>query len=270
MSRWASSAFAGTASWTSRAGGPCAAATRAIPPRCWRAARPRPRFGLGPGDRLDIKGRAFTVAGVLEPTGGDDDKVLFLDLGALQRAADRPGQVSFVEVAALCAGCPIEDITAQIAAALPDVQVGALRSVVRQRMFFIDFVNRLVLGVGLVILVTGCAMVGLSMLSAVNERRKEIGILRSLGFSRARVFGVFCCEALVVGAGAGLMGYGLGFGASFRVLRALDMKQAGTPAFEPAHFAWAVAGVALISVLSAAAPALKASRIEPAEVLASL
>ena len=48
--------------------------------------------------------------------------MLFVDLGAAQRALDRPAAVSLVEVAALCTACPIEQMVAQIQAALPQAR----------------------------------------------------------------------------------------------------------------------------------------------------
>lgn len=233
------------------------------------------RLALKKGDSVELHGEPFTVAGILSPTGGDDDKVLFLDIAALQRITDRPGQADFVEVAALCAGCPIEDIVSQLGKALPGAEVKALRSVVQQRMYSVNYVQRLVMTVSIVILLTGCCMVGLSMLSAVNERRKEIGILRSLGYSKGRVFGIFCVEALLLGLLAGALGYGLGLFAGFEVVRALDIADAAAAsvkgiAFSASQLAATCAGVALVSVLAAAFPALKAAKVDPSEALTAL
>ena len=71
-------------------------------------------------------------------------------------------------------------------------------------MYAVHFAQNLAFYVSLVILVTACAMIIMSMLSAVNERRKEIGIMRAVGFSRASVFTVFVSEALGIGLLAGL------------------------------------------------------------------
>jgi len=228
------------------------------------------RLGLQPGDSVIIEGAGFTVTGVLQPMGSDDDRVLFADLASLQALKGRPGQADFAEVAALCAGCPIEDIVAQLRTALPGVDVKALRSVVEQRMYSIHFVQNLVMTVSLVILLTGCCMVGLSMLSAVNERRKEIGLLRSLGYSKGRVFGIFCAEALLMGLLAGALGYGLGFGASFEVVKALGVADTATLTFSPGQLALTCAGIAFVSVLAAALPAWKASRVHPWQVLSGI
>jgi putative ABC transport system permease protein len=227
------------------------------------------RLDVAPGDSLAIEGSAFNVAGVLEPTGGEDDGVVFGHLSAVQTLTGRPGEASFVEVAALCAGCPIEDIVAQLRTALPGVEVKALRSVVQQRMYTIGFVQNLTLTVSLVILLTACAMVGVSMLQAVAERKKDIGILRSLGYSKPRVFVIFAAEAVAIGMLAGLIGYAGGFMASRKVLDALDMADT-TVAFDPLALVAACGLFAAVSGLAAAYPAWKASSVDPAEALVSL
>lgn len=233
-------------------------------------ARAAARLGLAPGDAVGIGTGAAVVSGVLRPTGGDDDSVIFAGMDFAQAVLGRPGRADYVEVAALCAGCPIEDIVLQLRAALPDTDVQALQSVVRQRMYSVEFVQRLILTVSLVILLIACAMVGATMLSSVNERIREIGLLRSLGFSRSGIFSIFCFEAVALGAAAGCLGYLGGYGLSLRVIGALDITEGATLAFSAAGLALTCLLIVAVSVLSAFFPAWKASSVEPSEALISL
>lgn len=228
------------------------------------------RLGLGIGDTTEIMGRKATVSGILHETGSDDDRVLLAGIGFVQQAANLPDKASFIEVAAICAGCPIEDITTQLSAVLPDMNVNALQSIVKQRMYSVHFVEQLVLSVSVVILLTACAMMVMSMLASVNERRKEIGILRSVGFSRPRVFTIFCLEALVIGAIAGVSGYLGGFAISRKVVALLHIADGAVIQFDPAHFALAMLAIITVATMSALFPAWKASRIEPSQALVAL
>ena len=228
------------------------------------------RLELAPGARLQVGGQSVTLTGVLDPTGSDDDNVLFMGLPLAQKLLRTGDSASFVEVAALCSGCPIEDIVAELTAALPGQDVKALRQVVAQRMYAVGFARNLALLVGLVIVCTACAMLVMSMLAAVTERRREIGILRAVGFSRTGVFWIFAFEALATGLVAGALGYGAGYFAGRAVLTTLALEAASFPPFSVAEFSVCIGVSIVLAVLAAAFPAWKAGRVDPATALASL
>lgn len=227
------------------------------------------KLGLAPGSDIEIEGNSLTVAGVLDATGTEDDNVIFMDIDLLRDSVGRPGAVHFIEVAALCAGCPIDEIVQQIVKAVPDTEVKALQHVVKQRMSAIGFVNRMAWSVSGVILLTACFMISLSIFSAVNERKTEIGLMRSLGFSTGSVFSIFCLEALFIGSMAGIAGYTGGFLASGKILEALDLGEANI-SFDPVSFGITFIAVAGLSVLSAIVPSLRATRVDPSRTLVSL
>lgn len=228
------------------------------------------RLDVHPGQTLPVGGTTRRVSGVLHPTGGDDDTVIFAALPFVQGLTGKQNQAAFLEVAALCSGCPIEDIVAQLQQALPDTDVRALRQVAESRMYAVHFAQNLAFYVSLVILVTACAMVIMSMLSAVNERRREIGIMRAVGFSRTSVFTVFVTEAMGIGLLAGCAGYAAGFGLARYVLDQLHLDEAAVLHADLTQFLATVGTVSLASMLAAAFPAWKASLVEPAEALVAL
>ena len=228
------------------------------------------KLGVRAGDTLSLYDRVFKVSGTLLKTGSDDDSVILMDLGRLQEMLGQPGAVSFVEVAALCAGCPIEDIVAQIQTNLPKTSVIALQHIVDQRMSSVKFVQKLALSISLVILVTASAMVGISMLSSVNERKKDIGILRSLGYGKSRVFMIFCLEAGLIGALAGAIGYLVGFGASLKTLEFLTLVDGARPVFSIAQLVICASLFPVITILSALYPAWRGASVEPSQALVSL
>lgn len=228
------------------------------------------RLNLQPGQMVNLEGKDFLVAGVINATGSDDDSVIFAPIAFVQNYSGKPGQASFLEVAALCSGCPIGDIVTQLREVLPGTEVNALRQVAHSRMYAIEFAQNLAFYVSLVILVTACAMIIMSMLSAVAERRKEIGIMRAVGFSRSSVFLVFVAEAVGIGVLAGVAGYLGGHFLAAYVLTRLDLDDVAALGFSVAPFVITVSVAAAAVALAAAFPAWKASRVEPAEALVSL
>jgi len=228
------------------------------------------KLGVSVKDSVSLMGESFTVSGILYETGGDDDTVILMDIRSLQRITGRHNEVSFIEVAALCSGCPIDDIVGQIRDRLPDADIKALRNVVNQRMASINFVHRLVLSISIVILITAATMVGLSMLSAVNERKKDIGLLRSLGYGKSQVFLIFCLEAGFLGIAAGFAGYLSSFAASFKALDILTLGDGATPVFSISHLLLTCGIVGLVAVLAALYPAWRGSTVEPSQALVAL
>ena len=228
------------------------------------------KLGLTPGRSLTVEGRGLQLSGVLKPTGSDDDTVLFVPLSVAQSIAAKEGQASFLEVAALCSGCPIDDIVAQLQSALPDTDVRALAQVAASRMYSVHFAQNLAFSVSLVILVTACAMLVMSMLSSVAERRREIGIMRAVGFSRTKIFTVFVSEAVGIGSVAGVLGYTLGQFLTAYVLRQLHLVEDVAVAFQGVPCTMLILLAIAAAAAAAAFPAWRASLVEPAEALVSL
>ncbi len=108
------------------------------------------------------------------------------------------------------------------------------------------------------------------MLSAVNERKKDIGILRSLGYAKHQVFTIFCIEAGIIGCVSGVAGYLAGYAASFKALEILGLAKDFQPVFSGGQLFLAAVVFGTITVMAALYPAWKGAVIEPSEALVSL
>ncbi|MDP9170969.1 MAG: FtsX-like permease family protein [Acidobacteriota bacterium] len=120
-----------------------------------------------------------------------------------------------------------------------------------------------IIGIGVVI---GFAVVSLSMYMAVLQRTREIGILKSLGATKAFVMGLILGEAFCLGLGGTIVGIILSF-----LSRAI--MQAVAPASLPQAIVyswWPIAGgVAMgAALLGALYPGMLAVRQDPIEALA--
>ncbi|MFC1829659.1 ABC transporter permease, partial [Thermodesulfobacteriota bacterium] len=91
-------------------------------------------LGLENSETVTINNRTLKVSGVLEPTGSQDDQLVFAKLETAQDLLNKSGRISMAEVAALCKDCPIDAMVAQISGALPDAKVMAIQQVVKGRM----------------------------------------------------------------------------------------------------------------------------------------
>jgi len=233
-------------------------------------SRAAEHLGLKTGDIIPVGDVRFFVSGVLKPTGTEDDNSIFADLHSLQAAVKKPNLINYVDVAALCAGCPIEDIVHQISGKLPDTEINAMQNIVKQRMATIQTVQHLVLGLGGVILLTACFMLAMFMLASVNERKNEIGILRALGYSGSKIFIIFSFESLIIGAMSGILGYAGGYLGSGELLKILSLGENAHITFNWLHLLVTVAAVSLLSVCASAFPALKAAQMRPTDAFSRI
>lgn len=117
-------------------------------------------------------------------------------------------------------------------------------------------------------LLVGVAGVGVIMFRAVRERRREVGVLRSLGFQPSSVARAFMFEAGFVATLGVVIGVAIALVATYVLaVSGADFAQGyrfGVPVGE----VLVIMGVALVpAVLAAALPARQASRIEPAVAL---
>jgi putative ABC transport system permease protein len=226
-------------------------------------------LGKGPGDAVTIGGRRLHVSGTLGASGTLDDQAVLADLGFVQDTLGKPGALSAIEVSALCRGCPIEDIVNQIAAALPHARVAPIRQAVAARERAVEQFTRFAYAVSIIVLLVGALVVLTTMMAAVTERTREIGVLRAIGFRRRQIVVVLMLESACVTAAGGIGGW---------IAGALTARYAG-PALGQLSGAVTVdlrlapIAIALAVVVGLAGtwyPARRAARLDPSDALRHL
>jgi putative ABC transport system permease protein len=219
----------------------------------------------GIGDSITLGSKSYKIAGVLLENASQDDFAVFMSLSAAQEVLGKQGRISMIEVSALCADCPIDDIVAQISAKLPHAKVSAVRQAMTLKMETVSQVVRFSIAVSIVVLAIGSLIVFVSMMSSVGERTKEIGVLRAIGFRQSHVIKVILIEAFAVSLMSGLLGWALG-SASTQLLAPQLMGIKGLH-LDPIMLVAATALAVLIGMGSSIYPAIKASRLDPVEAL---
>lgn len=226
-------------------------------------------FGIEMGDQLKVNGEDFTVVGLLARTGSQDDQLLIAPLAVAQETLGKEGQVSMVEVAALCHDCPVDDMVMQLQEVLPETDVQAVQQVVKTRMHALGQFRLFAWGVAVTVVVIGALLVFVTMMGAISERTREIGIFRAIGYRRRHVLHLVLMEAAVVSAVAGVLGYLAGVLATITTLPLLDGGQAVWQ-WNPSLAVASLFAAIVVGLLASLQPALRASRLEPSDALRAL
>jgi putative ABC transport system permease protein len=223
---------------------------------------------INPGDKIALNGSELTVTGILEETGSDDDYQIFADLKTVQSAFGKQGMLSVVDVRALCNGCPVEVIADAINGQISGVRAVAVKQIAESEMGMIDKVNRFMMTLGAITLLIGLFGVVNTMVASVNERIKDIGIMRAVGASRGQIILTFIYEAILIGVIGGIFGYLAGSGLAY-VVGPMIFEGAAI-SFVPAYFPLSVGLAIIIAVLAAIWPAQRASHVKVADCFRSL
>jgi len=121
----------------------------------------------------------------------------------------------------------------------------------------------LLAGIASVSLLVGGIGIMNIMLVSVTERTREIGLRKAIGAKRPTILSQFLLESIVMCVLGGLLGIGLGYGATRVVAVALKVP----PAINMQAIILAFGFSALVGLFFGLYPALRASRLQPIEAL---
>ncbi|MBI2957467.1 MAG: ABC transporter permease [Chloroflexi bacterium] len=225
-------------------------------------------LGLKVGDEVVIGKQVTMVSGVLDETGSVDDSQIFLPLTVVQDAVGKSGLISAVNVRALCTACPVSVIADEINQTLTGVRAVAVKQVAETEMGMLSRINTFLLAIAGITLLVGLFGVVNTMMAAVNERVRDIGILRAVGASRNQILKMFVYEAVAIGIAGGLAGYLSGTLLAF-VIGPLIFK--GAPiGFVPSYIGVSLLLSIVVAILASIYPAYRATKIKVADSLRSL
>ena len=214
------------------------------------------------GDPVELFGnKPYKVVGVFTPPSGSRIK---LSLAAMQEVLEAEGKCTYILVK-LRDGADPDTVAARINQELPGNKVHLTRDLIidaQERIPVLNTFLKVLVGLGAFVSVI---FVLLSMYTTITERRKEIGILKSMGASKGFIISTIEGEAFMIGVLGVVLGLIVAFAASVGIGRGFEL------AFE---FSLGWVGTAVIiailgSLFGALYPAWRASAIDPVEVMAN-
>jgi len=203
--------------------------------------------------------RSFEVAKVLPETGTVDDDRVFVNLKDAQAVFGIPEQVSAIEIMGCCNAIS-EGLLSELRNILPDTRITTVNQIVSTQLETNRLMQKVSLSFLVIVLIVGAISIGNYIWANVNERRKEIGILRMIGAPRSNIYGMLLAKAVVLGAVGGVFGYVIGTVAG--VILGPELAGLDVPPV-PVYLLWAVLLSVAAAILGCLVPAWLAGRIEP-------
>lgn len=216
--------------------------------------------GIGVGDRLEILGEEFRVAGVFQ--AGTAARVM-MPLELLQELNGSPGKATMFFVRVGEENSP-EQVFQRLKERLPHYRITKTAELHELMTSTTPVFHQFLTAVVVVSVLISFLMVLLAMYSTITERTREIGILKSLGASRSLIVTLVLKESLLI-CGLGVL---LGFALTGGALQLIVMAFPSVPVSIPG--VWRVMSVFLVVAgggLGALYPAMKAARLDPVKAL---
>ncbi|MBS4022788.1 MAG: ABC transporter permease [Dethiobacter sp.] len=218
------------------------------------------------GNEILLNNERFFVYGVLNPSGAQEDGLIFISLASAQHLLGRPGELSMIEIAAYCNFCPIEEAVAQLSDVLPGTRVTALRQAALIREETIARFYSFGLALCGITLFVSALTVLVTTLTSVNERTREIGIFRAIGFRSSHIATIVILETVIISFASGVMGNLAGFTLA-RVFGPYLVKMQVTIPWSTDMLALSVLLSVALAILACIYPAVKAAKLDPAVAL---
>lgn len=211
------------------------------------------------GDEYELfGGKKYKIVGIFEPPSGARIK---MSLAAMQDAL-QTDKCSYILVK-LKDGADVDAVAARINEALPGNKINLTRDLVIDAQERIPGLNTFLRVLVVLASFVSTVFVLLSMYTTITERRKEIGILKSLGASKWFIISAIEGEALMIGIFGVVLGFAAAFLASYLVGRGFKLAFEFSAGWIVTAIVIAVAG----SLVGALYPAWRASGIDPVEVM---
>lgn len=236
----------------------------------------------------------YKVVGILEPTGASHDRALFTDLTSSwiihahdRRKADnpdaeKPTEADLTDADKLITGIflrlptrgesNISSLLPTVGAQLrsdPTITVAQPSEEIQSLFRIVGNIDQILIAMAATVMLASAISIMLALYNSMEQRRRQIAVLRVLGSSRPRVFGLVVTESAIIGILGGLAGYAVAF-IGTRIVAAVLKEELGLvvePVFDPQiTFIVLVASIAL-AALAGLIPAAVAYRTSVARNL---
>ncbi len=221
------------------------------------------RLNLREGQTVTIEGKTFTVARVIPETGTIDDSRVYAHLHTVQQLLGTGRQVSAIEIMGCCSAIS-DGLLGKLRNILPDTRITTINQIVSTQIRTNQLMSKISMVFLVIIIIVGAITIGNYMWANVEERRREIGILITIGTKRSAIYRLFLSKAVFLGVIGGIGGFIVGTGAAM----ILGPQLAGLHVSPmPLYLLLSVVVAVSIALLGSILPVYRAARFDPAVIM---
>jgi len=226
------------------------------------------------GDKISIPGKdiVFTIVGIFNRTGSQEDGTVFLPLKTTQRIFDTEGKLTGIgiKLKQIEKISEFEDRLYPIAS----IQVISMSQVKGTILNLVNSAKILIMSVAFIAIFVAIIGVINTILMSVFERTQEIGIMKAIGASRLDIFQLIWMETLIVCTLGGIFGSMIAFFGGNLVELLVRNVMPYAPGgrlllITPELLLFSFLGVIIVGIISGLYPAFKAASMRPIEVIRS-
>jgi ABC-type antimicrobial peptide transport system permease subunit len=217
------------------------------------------------GESIELSQVRFRIVGIFESDTSWEEMGGVITLRDAQTLVGRPRKVSLYAVK-LHDPSEAQAVVEKINQQFPEVHA-ALAGQFADQLPDMQNSNSMMVGISFLAIVVGGLGVLNTMLMAVFERTREIGVLRALGWRRRGILGMILREALLLGILGGAVGILFAFGLTGLLQLNEMIGSFVTPAWTWVIFARAILVALSLGLVGGLYPAFRATRLLPVEAL---
>ncbi|NPV85507.1 MAG: ABC transporter permease [Anaerolineae bacterium] len=217
------------------------------------------------GDSIELSGVRFRIVGIFETGIGWEEMGGVMTLRDAQTFMGRPRKVTMYAVKVAESARP-EEVVEQINRKIPEAYAALSGDFVEQ-MPDMQNTRAMMLGISLLAIVVGGMAVMNTMLMAVLERTREIGVLRAVGWRRLAILGIIVRESLIMALIGGALGVVFAFLLALILKLIPDVREMVSFLWTLKVFFRALLVTLILGTIGGLYPAYRATRLHPVEAL---
>jgi putative ABC transport system permease protein len=229
-------------------------------------------------DEKNQHSETYVVVGVLKPSNTPADQVIWIPLAGIQKMSGHDPKMA-TEVSAVLVKLKADSALAGFQMDLMYNRQGnrltfawPIATIMAELFDKIGWFDQVLALVSYLVAIVATASILVSIYNSMNERRREIAILRALGARRITIFASILLEAALISTLGMLISFVI-YGVIFAVAAGIIRAQTGVvldPLKLNAVMLWAPAALIVLGALAGVIPAIKAYHTDVAQNLAPI